>query len=225
MLFSTTPNLCMSSIWTTHRTTNVWLQNPIFKHLHHHAISNMFTHDIFETHCAQILSCFGLGASTLLIIQLIFPTFFIIFPIFSTMFQTWLGLHHPSIASIFWSMCTHIIDPMGIHLLGCAHSNEHTRTHNAVHNNFAAIMRNVGFLVGTKTTTCASFNYIQFFSPTIQHCAHQRWHLRFNQCCHYQPNMGKSTFPNLHKYLLSLMWFKSKKGTIVNETPLMNSSL
>jgi len=37
---------------------------------------------------------------------------------------------------------------MNIHLLCCAHNNEHIRTHDAIHNTFATIVWNVGFHVG-----------------------------------------------------------------------------
>jgi hypothetical protein len=39
---------------------------------------------------------------------------------------------------------------MGIHLLHCAHGNECTRTHDVVHDNFVAIMRDVGFHVNQE---------------------------------------------------------------------------
>jgi hypothetical protein len=48
-------------------------------------------------------------------------------------------------------MCVHTsINPMGIHLLHCAHGNEHTRTHDAICDIFAAITQNVSFHVGRK---------------------------------------------------------------------------
>jgi hypothetical protein len=37
---------------------------------------------------------------------------------------------------------------MGIHLLRCVHSNECTRTHDAIHDIFATIAQDVGFHVG-----------------------------------------------------------------------------
>jgi len=37
---------------------------------------------------------------------------------------------------------------MGIHLLPCVHGNKHTKTHDAIHNTFATIARDVGFHVG-----------------------------------------------------------------------------
>ncbi len=39
---------------------------------------------------------------------------------------------------------------MSIHLLCCAHSKEHTKTHDAIHDTFVAIMRDVDFHMGQK---------------------------------------------------------------------------
>jgi hypothetical protein len=47
-------------------------------------------------------------------------------------------------------MCTHPLDPMGIHLLHCTHGNEQTTTHDVVRDTFAAIAQNVGFHMGRK---------------------------------------------------------------------------
>jgi hypothetical protein len=60
------------------------------------------------------------------------------------------GLHHPSIVSIPWCVCTHPIDPMGIYLLHCVHGNERTGTHDAIHDTFATITRDVNLHVGWK---------------------------------------------------------------------------
>jgi hypothetical protein len=49
--------------------------------------------------------------------------------------------------SIHWCMCTYPIDLMGIHLLPCAHNDEHIRTHDVVRNTFVAIAQDVGFHV------------------------------------------------------------------------------
>jgi hypothetical protein len=59
-------------------------------------------------------------------------------------------LPHPSIVNRPWFVCTHPIDPMGIHLLHCVHGNEHIGTHDAIHNIFATIAWNVGFHVGQQ---------------------------------------------------------------------------
>ncbi len=55
-----------------------------------------------------------------------------------------------SIAGIPRCVCTHLIDPMGIHLLCCAHNNECTKTHDAICDTFVAIAWDVNFHVGRK---------------------------------------------------------------------------
>jgi hypothetical protein len=47
-------------------------------------------------------------------------------------------------------MCTHPIDATCVHLLCCAHSNEHMGTHDAVRNSFVAITLDAEFHVGQK---------------------------------------------------------------------------
>ncbi len=117
---------------------------------HHHTITNMFSDEIFEAHHNQILSCLGPRVGAWFIIRLIFPTFQLFSPIFSTSLWMWLGLAHPSIASLPQWVCTHPIDSMGIHLLCCAHDNECMGTHDAIHNIFVAIVWDVGLYVGQE---------------------------------------------------------------------------
>jgi hypothetical protein len=59
-----------------------------------------------------------------------------------------LGLHHPSIAGIFQCVCTHPINPMGIHFLRCVHGNKRITTHDAICDTFVAIAQYVGFHMG-----------------------------------------------------------------------------
>jgi hypothetical protein len=66
----------------------VQLQNSILKCLHHHALSSMLSNEISEAHCVQILSCFGLGAGTWFIVQLIFVAFQLSSLVFSITFHT-----------------------------------------------------------------------------------------------------------------------------------------
>ncbi len=47
-------------------------------------------------------------------------------------------------------MCTHPIDPMGIHLLCYTHGNECIATHDVICDTFVAIARDVGFHVGQE---------------------------------------------------------------------------
>jgi hypothetical protein len=151
MWSSTTPNLCVSSsIWTTHRATNGLTSRF---HLKVSTPSYLFQHALQQTseaYYALILSCFGPRASTWLTARLIFPTFQLSSPVFCTTLHMRLGLPHPSITNIYQCVCTHPIDPMGIHLLCCAHGNERIRTHNAICDTFVAITQNVSFHVGRK---------------------------------------------------------------------------
>jgi hypothetical protein len=66
------------------------------------------------------------------------------------MFRTWVGLPHPSIANIPQCVCTHPIDPMGIHLLDCVNGNKRIGAHDAIHDTFATIAWDVGFYEGWK---------------------------------------------------------------------------
>jgi hypothetical protein len=124
----------------------VHFQDFISKCLHHHTLFNMLSDEIFEVHHAQIFSCFNLGAWAWFIAQPIYPALWLFSPISSIVFQI---VGFPQCA------CTHSIDLMGIHLLHCAHGNKHMRTHDAIHNTFAIIMRdcrnpNLGLTTNAK---------------------------------------------------------------------------
>ncbi len=123
----------------------VWLQDSILEHLHYHILSNILWNMISKAHCAWILSCFSLRPSVWLITWPIFLGYWLIFPVFSIVLWIQLGLPHPSIIGILWCMFTHPIDLMGIHLLRCAHGNEHTGTHDVVRDTFVVIAWDVGF--------------------------------------------------------------------------------
>jgi hypothetical protein len=175
----------------------VQFQNSILNCLHHHTLSNMLFDKISKAHCALILSCFGLGASAWFTIRLIFSSFQLTSPFFFTMLWIWLGLPHLSIASIIWCVCTHPINPMGIHLLHYAHNNKRIRTYDVVSQHLYCHCAGCSLPHGVKTTTCASFKHVQLLSSTSQHCVHQRWHLHLNQHYHCWPNMNGFTFPIL----------------------------
>jgi hypothetical protein len=110
----------------------------------------MFFDKVFETHCFLILSCFSSRVSIWLIAQPTFPTFQLSSPSFSTMFQMRLGLPHLSIVSIPWCVCTHLIDATSVHLLRCAHGNEHMNTHDVVCITFVTLPWDVNFHVRWK---------------------------------------------------------------------------
>jgi hypothetical protein len=92
------------------------LQNSTLKCLHHHILFNMFIDGIFKAHQVQILSCFRLGVSVWLTSWLFFLAFQLSSSFFLESFWTWLRLPHPLITNIPQCMCTHPINPMGIHL-------------------------------------------------------------------------------------------------------------
>jgi hypothetical protein len=108
----------------------------------------MLFNKTFEAFCAWIVSCSNLGVGTWLTTWLVFPTFRLSSLVFCTTFRAWLGPPQLLIANIPWCVCTHPIDPMGVHFLCCVHGNKHTRTHDAIHDTFFVIARNVDLHVG-----------------------------------------------------------------------------
>jgi hypothetical protein len=150
MWFSTAPNPCVfSSIWITHRTTNDSTSKFHLRALRHRTLFNMLFNKIFETCYSQILPCSRLRTNVWFITQLVFFTFWLSFLVFATTLRMQ-GLPHPSIACMPWCVCTHPIDPMGIHLLRCVHSNEHIKTHDGICDTFVTSVRDVNFHVGWK---------------------------------------------------------------------------
>ncbi len=79
----------------------------------------------------------------------------------------WLGLLRPLIANTPWCMCTHPIDPMGVHLLCCFHGNECTCIHDAVRDTFTAIVQDVSFHVGRKQLHAFPSSMLNFFHSQI----------------------------------------------------------
>jgi hypothetical protein len=116
-----------------------------------------------EAHRAWILSCFGLRVSVWLTTWPIFPTFQLSSPLFYTTFCMCLGL--PSIIGIPRCVCTHPINPMGIHFLCCAHGNKHIWFHDVICDTFVAIAWDVSFHMGWEqlhafpSTTFNSFRW------------------------------------------------------------------
>jgi hypothetical protein len=188
----------------------VWPQNPISKHLHHHAISSMLFDKIFETHCARILSCFGPRMGTCFTIQLIFPTFWLFSPFFPWCFKRNLDYFIAQL-EVSFNACAHIsltlwYPPLMLCSWQWMHENPWCSSQHLCYHYAKCWLP-----CGIRTITCVSFNHVQSLLSTIQHCGHQRWHLHFSQHCHYQPNVSRSIFQTLHKDLSSPMWFKPKK--------------
>jgi hypothetical protein len=134
----------------------IQLQDSILERLHCHTFSNMLFNGTLEAHCAWILSCFSSGVSVWLIAWPIFWAFQLFSPFFFTTLCMWIGLPHPSIVGISQCVCTHPINLMGIHFLHCVHDNERTKTHDAIHDTFVAIVQDA-------SSTWDKNNYMCFF--------------------------------------------------------------
>jgi hypothetical protein len=170
----------------------------------------MFSDRTFEAHDAWILSCFNLGVNVWLIVWLVFPTFWLFLPVFSTTLYMQLKLPHPSIANILWCVCIHPISPMGIHLLCCAHGNECIRTHDSWH--LCHHWAKCWLPCGTRIITCVSFNHIQLLSSTNWHYANQKWHSHFNQHCHCWHNVSRFTSLILYNSRIYSLWWNLGQG-------------
>jgi hypothetical protein len=140
--------MCLLSFEQFIKQQMISFQNFISKHLHHHTFSSMHTDKVFKSHFVQILSCFSLRTSAWFIIWPNFLAFQLFSLVFFTMFRTQLGLPHNAIASIYWCVCTHPINPMGINLLCYAHDDERIGTHDVVCYTFVDIACNVDFHIG-----------------------------------------------------------------------------
>jgi hypothetical protein len=175
---------------------------------------------IYEAHHAWILSCSNLGMGNWLIIRSIFLAFQLSSLVFSTIFQMWFRLLHFSLVVIFWFVCTHPIDPMGIHLLHCTHGNEHMRIHDGIHDAFVIIAWNVRFHVGWKQLHSFFLNTFNFSHWQNQHCAYQKWNLHPSWHCHCQPNMSGFISPILCNLWICYLWYDSnQKKELVQLTP------
>jgi hypothetical protein len=121
-------------------------------------------------------------------------------------------------------MCTHPIDPMGIHLLRCTHSNECIETHDVIHDTFVAIVWNVGSMWDDN-------NYMHFFPPCsipfVDKSTLCSLKMKFALINVVIANPTQTYFfPDLvqPKDLLLSMQLKPKIRTIMTNTPLINSS-
>jgi hypothetical protein len=111
MWSSTTPNLrIFSYVWTIYQTTNGSTSNFCLGQSTPSYLFQYFFEEIVEIYRAQILSCYGPKVSVLLTLWTIFQIVQLYFLVLSTSLWTQLRLPHPSIASILWCMCTHLIN-------------------------------------------------------------------------------------------------------------------
>jgi hypothetical protein len=102
----------------------VQLQDSILKCLHHHTFFyHVLQHDIWGPLCSNFIMFWPKGKhlayslTNLSSLSIIIPSF-----LHTTLYITWIT---PSFNCKHPSMCIHtFINPMGIHLLHCAHGNE-----------------------------------------------------------------------------------------------------
>jgi len=149
--------------------------------LHHHAISSVLSNEISKTHRAWILSCFGLRVGTWFTFQLIFLAIWLSSPFFLQHFERDLDYIILQL-QVSFNACAHISLTLWVstsYIVFMAMNPRCNSQHLCCH------YAKCWFPCGMRTTTCVSFNHVQFLSLTIQHCAHQKWHLHFSQCCHY----------------------------------------
>jgi hypothetical protein len=115
---------------------------------------------------------------------------------------------------------------MGIHLLRCAHGNEHTRTHDAIHDTFVAVTWDVGFHVGRKQLHALLSNMFNSFRRSVD--------IVLTLKMAFAPQSTLS-LPTQHEriYILDLappkdlllsMRFKPKNGAITIDALSINSS-
>ncbi len=145
-LIFTTPNSCVFfSFWIIHQATNGSTSRFEFKAF---APLDPFQHALRQDIWNPL--CFSLGIGSWLIIQLIYPTFWLTSLVFSTTLQIWLRLPHLSIVGFSQCVCTHPMDPICIHFLCCVHGHECIRTHDVVCDTFVTIVHDANFHLGRK---------------------------------------------------------------------------
>jgi hypothetical protein len=137
-------------------------EHPVSKSFHHHILFNIVL--LRCSMCIKLASSLTkLSFSTWLTIQPMALLFLLLLAIFSIALQIWLRLTHPSMIDFSHFIYTPCIDPLGIHLLRCAHDSECPRTS----------------MPGTTWSgnNCMFF-YFLHLEHLGQHCLHP-W-----KCCH-----------------------------------------
>ncbi len=123
------------------------LQETISKSLHNHSFSNIIFDMSSDLHQAQLRSYAKLGARVWLFVHLVIPCFHLPLNVFSFTLQTKLSLPRPLAFSFTHCIYDQTLDPMGIHLVHCAHGGERTASHDVVQDAFMSIVRYMAFHV------------------------------------------------------------------------------
>ncbi len=73
---------------------------------------------------------------------------------------------------------------------------------------------------GTRTTTCASLNHVQFLPLMSQHYVRHKWHSHPSWCYHCWPNVYGFTFLLLQNSRICCLWCSSiQKKELLQSTP------
>jgi hypothetical protein len=120
------------------------------------------------------------------------PRLSIFSPNFFTTFHTQFELLHPTIIGIFRCVCTshwpYGYPPFTLRSWQRTHWNPWCNSRCLCHHCTRSRLPRA-----TKIIKCASFNHIQLFLLTNQHCVHQIWHLHPSRHCHCRPNVNEFT--------------------------------
>jgi hypothetical protein len=129
--------------------------------LHDHFFSNIIFYLFFDLHWVRLRSCVRLGAGAWLFICLMIPFYWLASKTFSIALRICLGLPHPLVLGFSHCICGQLLDPIGIHLLHCAHGGERTTSHDVMWDAFVYIVKDawLKFYVNTPTFfRCLLFN-------------------------------------------------------------------
>jgi len=98
---------------------------------------------------------------------LIIPCFDLPSYVFSFALWTILGFSHPWIINLTHYIYGQSLDPMGIHLVCCAHGGERIALHDAIRYAFASIAKDARFHVFLKPNPCSSTPFLQSSSRRV----------------------------------------------------------
>jgi hypothetical protein len=122
-------------------------QEIISERMHDHSLFKIIFDMSFDLHQTHLRSCAGPGVAAWLFVLLVIPCFYLPSNVFSSTLSIKLNLPHPLTLGLTHYVCGEPLDPLGIHLLRCAHGGEKTTSHDVVRDAFASIVKDAGFHV------------------------------------------------------------------------------
>jgi hypothetical protein len=121
----------------------------------------------------------------------------------------WLGLPHPSIASILWCVCT---NPLTLWVSISYVVFMVMNTLEPMMQFATPLLPLHEMLVSTWEQLHFSFNHIQLLWSMSQHCVYQRWHSHLSQRCHCWPNASGFTSLILQNSRICCIGCSSSQG-------------